>query len=246
MAMGNSMTFGFMREELSAGHTERTPRYSSPWSSYPGVSNWQALDPPWNVPANRTDPGFQGYRGVLASKLPGFLWIGEDTNDHGPKHMGYSGGKVLDIIGRYPQPTIETDPCYAIVIYFAGLNDLVSGSVGAPATTVFGDWETGFQQIANQRDGKGKTLVVSVMLPQMANHYHTANRTQKQAELSSFNALVAGYTPTFPHLKKSDANTESIPHDNDAGTQDDGLHYFDTGFSAIADVLYGSIEDGLK
>ena len=247
MAMGDSMTFGFMRTSNGTRLTPPTGSYygwssAAYWSTYPDDSQWAALSSPWNVPAHKSDAAYQGFRGVLAAALPGFLWSGENVLGHGPSHMGYNGATISQIQSRSPAGVLGASPCYAIVVYFAGLNDVVGGS---SAASMYGNWAAGVQSILNLRQGKGKTLVVGVTLPKMGTYY-SGYSGSKQTQLVSLNGSIRSYSVSAAHARYRVADVENIPHDAGGGLKDDGLHYLSTGYAGIGNAVAAAVKNGLR
>ena len=247
MAMGDSMTFGFMRSSSGIRLTPPTGSYAgwqptSGWSAYPDDSQWSALSSPWNVPAHKSDPAYQGFRGVLASHLPGFFWAGENTLGHGPRHMGYNGAYISHILARAPPSVLQTDPCFAIVVYFAGLNNVVGGS---SAASMYSDWSAGIQTILSARQNHGKTLVVGVTLPRMHSRYSLYS-ADKQNQLVNLNAHVRSHSVSAPNARYCVADAEFVAHDSFNGMLDDGLHYFSAGYGSIGAIVESAIRGGLQ
>jgi hypothetical protein len=234
LAVGDSVTYGFMR---SSGGTYYTPRgfYWAPtnWSRYISDAEWLALDPPWNNPSNKFLINFQGWRGYLESDLPGFQWIGTNTAGHGPAHHGYAGGKILEIMTKGPASVIQTSG-YVIVIYMAGYNDVVAGNSGS---TCASRWNTAFNDLVAKRNGRGKTLFIKVALAQLGANYSSSQRSA----LSTMNDTVVAKTVTNLHMKARSADAEGVPHDSG----DDGLHFLSGGHRAIRDVLLNAVKQGL-
>ena len=246
MAAGDSMTFGFMR---SSTGTRLTPPASGSigwqpqtgWSVYPDDAEWSALSSPWNVPAHKADPNYQGFRGFLSAQLPGFLWSGENTHGHGPNHMGYNGAAIDHIRLRAPA-NVFTARCYAVVVYFAGLNDVIGGS---SAASMYSDWNTGVQSILSLRHNHGKTLVVAVTLPRMHSRY-TSYSAEKQTQLSSLNSSIRTHSLSAAHSRYRVADAEYVAHDSWSGMLDDGLHYFHTGYDTIGGLVAAAVRSGLQ
>lgn len=247
MALGDSMTFGFMRSSSGVRLTPPTggaPGWQpvSGWSAYPDDSQWAALSSPWNVPAHKADPAYQGFRGALASRLPGFFWAGDNTLGHGPRHMGYNGACISHILARAPQSVLQTDPCCAVVVYFAGLNDVVGGS---SASSMYSEWSAGIQAILSARQNRGKTLVVGVTLPRMHSRYSMYS-PDKQNQLAALNAHVRSHSVSCPNARYCVADAEFVAHDSFNGMLDDGLHYFPAGYGSIASIVESAIRVGLQ
>ena len=246
MPLGDSVTFGFMR---TSGDLHMTPprRGSTGWSDrtdwccYPGDSQWLSLPSPYNNPANKSLPKYQGYRGYLGALLPGFLWKGENVEGHGPAHMGYNGAHIDDINARAPLSLLRAR-CYAIVLLFEGLNDAVNGR---KASAMYDDWNQGIQSLVAARRRCGKTLVVGVTLPRVASHYRYYNPTN-QTQLVRFNRSLRSYSLVDPVARYRCADIEGVPHDHADGYQDDGLHFFAPGHQNIANTLAAAIHDGLR
>lgn len=247
MAAGDSMTFGFMRS--SAG-TRLTPplagssgwQRETGWIAYPDDAEWAALSSPWNVPAHKADPTYQGFRGFLSAALPGFLWAGDNPLGHGPCHMGYNGAKIDEIPLRATLPgTLTNGPCYAIVIYFAGLNDVVNGR---SALTMYGDWTGGVQALLNARRNRGKTLLIGATLPRLNSRYSMYS-ADKQNQLIALNSAIRNHPLSAAHVRYAVADAENVPHDSVGGLLDDGLHYFHVGYGSIGDILGAAIRSGL-
>lgn len=236
MPIGNSMTFGYRRRK---DLTPETPNWSNPWTIYPTDADWSA------VSGTKDNPDYQGWRGYLQGELNGFVWEGEDPNGHGPEHMGYSGARTTHINGllantsrAYPINAYKMAPCYAIVIYFVGLNDIVGGRSSAE---IYADWQSGLDTILRYRVGRGKTLVVGVTLPKMRVDY-AGYTPVKQAELMALNVLIEAHTITSDHAKYVFADAKGIPHD----VNDDGLHFLATGYSKVMAKILDAIKEGLK
>lgn len=246
LALGDSMTFGFMRSSTGTRITPPTGSYSgwqhaSNWNAYPDDSQWASLESPWNVAAHKSDAAYQGFRGVLAAELPGFVWAGENTLGHGPRHMGYNGAEISTLVARAPAQVLRTEPCYAIVVYFAGLNDAVGGN---SAATMYSAWSSGIQTILNARQGRGKTLVIGVTLPRMASYY-SGYTSEKQNQLVALNNSIRSHTVSASAARYRVADAENIPHDTAAGMKDDGLHYFNGGYAQIGSSVAAAIRNGL-
>ncbi len=243
MAIGDSTTFGFQRE---SGGNHRTPPAAghggwssgANWSAYPDDGHWTLLPPPWNVVAHKLDPAYQGFRGVLGASLPGFPWKGEDTLGHGPPHMGYNGAHISRIAVRAPASIVSTGPCYAILVYFAGLNDDVGGD---SAAVMYNHWRTGLQDLLNKRQGHGKTLVIGVTLPRMSSSYG-GYTSDKQGQLTSFNRQIRSYSIAAPDVEYQFADAENVPHDGG----DDGLHFFSRGYGTMGQLIASAIQHGLR
>jgi hypothetical protein len=245
MSIGDSLTFGFRRR--SDGTCE-TPRWYKPWTNYPTDFDWAS------VPGFKDDPDFQGWRGYLFDSLHSFAWKGENPNGHGPNHMGYSGARTTDIVTLledtsryYPIEAFKSGPCYAIVIYFIGLNDIVDGRA---ATGIYTDWESGLNKLLGHRASRGKTLVVKVTLPKIGANYH-GYTSAKERELISLNWYIRGHRPKVDHVNYAVADVEAIEHDKlqveeNVWIFDDGLHFFDTGYGAMMSKIQDAIRDGLK
>lgn len=246
MPMGDSVTFGFMRTSSnlyltpprkgSTGWSTRTD-----WCCYPDDSQWRALPSPYNNSANKNLPKYQGYRGYLRAMLPGFLWKGENVEGHGPAHMGYNGARIDEINARAPLSLLRSR-CYAIVLYFEGLNDVVKGG---QASAMFADWNRGVESIVNARRHCGKTLVVGVTLPKMGTQYAYFNPTN-QDYLVQFNRRLRSYSLADPVARYRCADVETVSHIPADGYQDDGLHFFAPGYQTIARALTAAIYDGLR
>ena len=247
MALGDSMTFGFMRSSDGTRITPPTSSYagwqsSTYWNAYPNDSQWTSLESPWNVAAHKSDPIYQGFRGYLGAEFPGFLWSGENTLGHGPRHMGYNGAEISTLVGRAPAQILHTQPCYAIVVYFAGLNDAVGGN---SAATMYGAWSAGVQSILSARQGRGKTLVIGVTLPRMASYY-SGYTSEKQNQLAALNNSIRSHTVSASVARYRMADAENIPHDTVNGMKDDGLHYFNGGYAQIGSSIANAIRNGLR
>lgn len=246
MAVGDSVTQGFMRDIRNIRLTppvDRTGPWSSKhdWSRYPDVSDWRQLYSPWNRPNHRKLIKYQGYRGFLKQKLPGFAWRGEDVNGHGPAHMGYTGAHLNHINRRMPMGLIRKR-CYAIVIYFGGFNDAMKNK---SAEAMYKSFKTGVQAIASSRRNCGKTLVIGATLPRITSYYrgYTAAR---QTELARYNRKLRGYNFSIPNARYRCADLESVSHGTSFGTLDDGLHFFPPGNKAMASRLTTAIRNGLR
>jgi hypothetical protein len=241
--IGDSLTYGLMREQ-SPSNKFRTPRWDCQWTAYPGTAEWSApaMQAPWTNANNRTTLPFQGYRGYLRESFSGFDWRGEDTLGHGPSHMGYPGGTIEQIRSRWLAPALSTDGCYAVVVYFAGMNDIIGN---ADADTVFGRWTDGVADVASLRAGKGKTLLVAVQLPQMATHY-SGYTVARATNLTAMNTRIASYDSPFPHLSKTTAQTRGVAHDIEGNVKDDGLHFFAEGYGGIESKIRAAVVNGVQ
>ena len=247
MAVGDSMTFGFMRSSSGTRLTPPTSSYpgwqvASFWNAYPDDSQWTSLDSPWNVPTHKGDATYQGFRGYLAAEFPGFQWSGENTLGHGPRHMGYNGGDISTLVSRAPAPVLRTGPCYAIVVYFAGLNDVVGGHTAA---TMYSAWSSGIQAILNQRQGHGKTLVIGVTLPRMESYY-SGYTSEKQNQLAALNNSIRAHAVSAAVARYRAADVEHVTHNTINGMKDDGLHYFNGGYAQISSSVATAIRNGLR
>ena len=257
MAIGDSMTMGFMREE---GGKRRVPSSSDGptfwnpeknWQSYATAESWAALRDPWGVPANRFNPVFQGYRGHLTQQLPGFLWEGDPlVNEHGPEHMGYNGGTIARITGRYTREAVQTDPCYGIIIYFAGLNNVTAATPQTPVQ-MYNDWTSGVDQILDHREGNGRTLLVYVTLPRLEEWWDGSDYSSRNTRLEALNASIRAHQVQRPFTNHTVAEAEDIPHDVENPNQpdevkDDGLHWFSPGFGTLSARLNTAIKAGLS
>ncbi len=235
MPIGNSMTFGY-RRTMSPWVAE-TPNWAYYWTSYP--TDWSG------VSGTKADLAYQGWRGYLRSELEGFAWEGEDPNGHGPNHMGYSGAVTThinallsDASRSYPIDAFETDPCYAIVVYFVGVNDINDNASGVDT---YSRWQTGLNTILGYRAGRGKTLVVGVTTPKLreGSPYWTAER---ETQLLALNASIRTHPVSADNTKYICADAEGIPHD----ANDDGLHFLATGYESVKDTVLEAIVNGLK
>jgi hypothetical protein len=234
--IGDSLTYGLMRE-ATPSNTFRTPRWDFPWTVYPNADAWTSLPAPWGNAVNRETIPFQGFRGHLAALLPGFHWTGEDTNGHGPWHMGYPDGKINQISNRWIEEVLSTDGCYAVVIYLAGMNDINADS---SPEAIFSQWADSLQFIRSIRNGKGKTLFVAVTLPQMGDNYGNEIR---HGNIVTLNENIRDFeTQENSSFKHVVADIENVSHD----PGDDGLHFFSTGYCTIAQRIKAAVTEGFK
>jgi len=254
MAIGNSMTYGLRRNGDET--TYLTGKWDYNWDDdkYPTATVWAdaSKNPkaPNNIAARRLEADYQGWRGYLESDLPGFAWDGHGTDGHGPKHMGYCGAQTEQVNaglndpsvgGRsslYPKKAFTTDSCYAIVIYFIGLNDIIDGN---DKETIYGNWQAGLTKIMEHRADHGRTLVIGVKLPLMSeasSHYSEA----KNDEIEGLNALIEDYSMTDDYTEYVWADTQDIVHD----ANDDGLHYHSTGYGELKKKIFAAIKAGLE
>ena len=223
------------------------------WVEYPANAEWTKLPGihGTNGVANKAQVTHQGYRGYLADKLPGFLWVGRDTNGHGPPHFGYPGAKRSDFTfassgNEARLDGVEVGPCYAIVLYCVGMNDAGS-SLATPLQA--GNWSQGFDFVLdNGRRGKGKTLAVAMKIPVpdlIASHKRLLDVNTINAAIPSL--LTGGSTAQQREAAEFEyviANTDSIPHD----AIDDNIHFIeDSGaYSIMADRVFTAIVNGLE
>lgn len=234
MALGDSMTYGMQR--LKNG-TFMTPRWDAPWSSYPD-SEWGS------VGGNRYSADYQGWRGYLQSSLSGFWWLGEDTKGHGPGHEGYPGAHSDHIIiglgtsGRYPYNAFISEHCYAIIIYYIGLNDIIGGE---SAGSLYNSWVNALNTALNLRAGRGRNLVIGVTLPKMRSDY-SGYSSAKQAQLVSLNSYIRGHGVSHSYTRYAVAEHENITHD----ANDDGLHYLATGYGNCEYYIRTAIRNNLQ
>ncbi|MGI6497200.1 MAG: hypothetical protein ACOX5G_14215 [Kiritimatiellia bacterium] len=236
-AIGDSMTYGFRRRRDG---TEETPRWNSPWLSYPAPQEWDRLYGNWN------DIAFQGYRGYLRSDLTTAIpWVGHPANGHGPDHCGYPGSRPGHINGMLDEPTrpypvkaVTTEPAELVVLYFIGINDL---SRNRSANEIYADWKIGLDKILALRAGRGRTLVVAMTLTRIRSDYANYT-TARDRQLRAFNNLVRAHTVNNPHTRFIVADIENVPHDSD----DDGLHYMAPGYRRIEEIVRQAIFQGLR
>jgi hypothetical protein len=240
MALGDSTTYGYQTVAI-------TPKYIAPWVTYPGsAASWTGFSgEPGNIE-------YQGWRGYLSYLLgDGFAWDGEDVGDHGPEHMGYGGAKcenlnaLIDGYGGrlYPKQALLNDPCYAIVIYFIGLNDM--NKMSASVLGAFDKWKMGLDYVLTAREGRGKTVIVGVTLPRLGDGYASpADVATMNGNIEAFDILIRGYTvpATYTHAKYGNAHVELVPH----AVGDDHLHFLATGYQTIERKIKSGIYNTLQ
>ena len=224
MSIGDSTTFGFRR---TRNGSYETPNWGNPWLAYPTDHDWS------RVPGNKYDVAYQGWRGYLHVALPGFVWVGVEAGGHGPSHMGYSGGRtehinalMIDPSRPHPLRGFLTDPCYAVVIYFIGLNDVIGGS---SSQLMYNNWKIGLNEILNSRVGHGKTAVIAVTLPEIRSDY-AGYSSSKEAALRGLNTYIRSHVMADSNIRFIVADIENVRHDSN----DDGLHFSGTGYQQIA------------
>lgn len=255
VAIGDSLTFGYMAYSNKAPLTANWPKPDKPnnrfWepADYPNAAAWSA------VGADRTNVTNQGWRGYLDRDLApaGFIWEGEETSGHGPKHCGYSGAKTGNINARMdpkhkqyrdmPSNALETDPCYSIVIYFIGANDC-NGPRGT-GESIYQEWLAGFEKICEFRADKGKTLILPVTIPMTEREHYGSPAVQ--ARISGLNPLIQQTADPkkvralLAHQRQRIVDIGDINHQND----DDGLHFLSPGYEAIASHIQQRLKAGL-
>ena len=232
IACGNSLTWGLRRYN----HALETPQWNAPWTTYPGEAEWQAEGLP---PANRFLRAYQGYRGYLAEKLPGVTWLGNDTNGHGPPHLGFPGAtaaQIRDKIGAHAS-LFTKDNCYQVIIYCSGMNDCTK--TNDVVDEVSYRWRTGVSANDVLRTNRGRTLFVALKIPEVSEAYSSSTYTAINRNISGVNANM-NFESENPFFKFVLGDTAQINHAND-----DGLHFSDVGYGIMADRIYSAITEGL-
>ena len=230
IACGNSLTWGLRR----CNGVFETALWESPWTAYPGEAEWVARNCP---PTNRFLKAYQGYRGYLAEKLPGVTWLGLDTNEHGPPHLGFPGAKASEIkdkIGDHSSLFTKGN-CYQVIVYCAGMNDCTSTNT---SVSIVNDWRAGVSTNDFLRTNKGRTLFVALKIPELSSVYPN-NYERTSQKITAVNASM-DFVSANPFFKFVLGDTAQIPHEND-----DGMHFSDVGYSIMADRIYSAIIEGL-
>lgn len=261
--IGDSLTFGYM---ANAGGTPLTANWGALWDNYPASGSWTSIDTNaratvgLTATAVQTDIENQGWRGYLQQKLPGFYWAGETANNdingtggHGPRHCGYSGAKAGHVNARLgcetypseqirqnPQAALQIEPCYAIIIYFIGMNDC--NDIDETGENIYSEWKIGLNKIQEVRQGKGKSLILGLTLPKQDMPW--PNATQNNiARISPLNLKIRAHSMSeITGVRFVVADCEVIDH----LASDDGLHFLPAGHMAIGDKIFTAIIDGVS
>ncbi|NLX14989.1 MAG: SGNH/GDSL hydrolase family protein, partial [Phycisphaerales bacterium] len=246
IAIGDSLTFGYMANSQSPP-VPLTANWREYWDNYPNAEAWAT------VGADRTSLANQGWRGYLNRDLApaGFIWEGEETSGHGPKHCGYSGAQTGHINARLtPEPdprkqyrnmpteALKKEPCYAIVIYLIGVNDANNGKDG-----IYDRWLQGYKKIQSLREGRGKTLFLACTVPPQDQRYVDRNRKASIKFVENLNASIEGQQSA---RKPATMREIIVPlADRKHSDDDDGLHFTSTGYELISDELLRRIKEGI-
>ena len=137
-----------------------------------------------------------------------------------------------------PTTALQSDPCYAIVIYFIGANNC--NDPRRTGNRIINEWTQSVDRVLANCANKGKTLFVRVTIPAEASPYqkYMANNTDRLVPL---NNAIRSYAPAIPHVRHIVADCEKVAHD----VGDDGLHFLPAGYGQIENVLLTSITNGL-
>ena len=133
---------------------------------------------------------------------------------------------------------MQVNPCYAIIIYLAGYNDVISGS---SASGLWSYWSAQMNVFVSERSGRGKTLIVGGQLGKMGTWYSGYSAT-KQAQLTGLNNSIENYSVSAANVRYAASDTENVGHN--AG--DDGLHYFANENINFAAGILDAIVAGLQ
>lgn len=246
VAVGDSLTYGMMIYD----HKYQTPKWGYPWSSYPTAATWEdtsRIAPEYAVSGHRLLEEYQGYRGYLANVLPGFTWLGFETNGHGPSHNGYPGGKISHIMERLNGSVLEKSPSYTFIIFLAGMNNCTHGDIYSQTPSPLQQWIQGVVNIKNQRLGKGRTLLLALQIPQVDSVYtnylsgdlqHSLDVLQNNINL--FNGIIEEYAQNNNHFVGVNIELD-IEHHND-----DGLHFSSVGYQTMANSIFNAIMEELE
>ncbi len=254
VAIGDSLTYGVWNSVQNGNGCTNVPIWKYTEELYPTASVWAdptRVTPPNNKASNRMLLAYQGYRGYLAQKLPGFTWLGEVPNDHGPSHNGYPGAKIHSLYTRFSKNTLKKSPSYTFVVYFAGMNNCNRGEsdpVNNRASEA--DWLAKLEDIKIRRTGKGRTIILALKLPPTkANPFFNFNFANLDTNIEDFNkAIVKAQFTDDNYVIIRKVNSDEIKHSNFVGDSldDDGMHFNCTKYDELSRYIFEALEEGLK
>ncbi|MBR4613445.1 MAG: SGNH/GDSL hydrolase family protein, partial [Kiritimatiellae bacterium] len=245
VAVGDSLTYGFMRDNHGA---YITPNWGWTSVSYPTASEWNSIPippyaaPPYNVMPDRTSVLYQGYRGYLSQSLSGFTWLGFDTNGHGPKHCGLPGAKIHETFTHATfQSTLAMQNSFLIIVMMAGANDAINET---NSVTIKTQWENDANMISTSRMNGGRTLILALKVPQISSRYGGSRHTTIANNITQLNGKISSWSAPAGcrFVISSIVETGGIPHDDN----DDGLHFLSTGYATMSAIIFSALETGLK
>ena len=257
VAIGDSLTYGVWQYVENGEKGTRLPIWKCmgpDTEPYPSESVWNnaaRVTPPWNIYSNRLQNTYQGYRGYLAEALPGFTWLGMETNGHGPRHNGFPGAKTIDISRLLDWSHLDKSPSYTVVIFFSGMNDCNRVRTDQNAA-IFDVWMDFVENIKAVRVGKGRTLLLALKLPPTrSNEFFGFNFPSLAVNIRDINGLIGEYVnsqdPTnFIQVLTVPTDIIIHPDAQDGILPDDGMHFDDAGYQSIARTIKTVIVGGLK
>jgi hypothetical protein len=230
------------------------PLWKYATENYPVTSVWTdpaKVSPPENVSSHQSHENYQGFRGFLKSKLPGFTWLGENTQGHGPYHNGYPRAKISSLYAKFDKNHLNMNPSFTIVIFFAGMNNCNRPEHNPENNAASeADWEAKLEDISARRVGKGRTAILAVKLPlTKANNYFRYNFGNLNLNITSFNSAIDAYESEkrdFIDVIKVQSGLNIHPSPIYNSLPDDGMHFDFNGYRQMSNWIFAAIMEALQ